>query len=160
MEVGLANLAINNRKAEFINAAIGGICSDGITIKRGSDGEIVSVPCHNMESLLGLIGNRTIEMLHMDVQGAELSFIKSINKQNDKKIPVRFIVVSTHGESISGSRTNHMDCIRELARLGANILVEHSIDESYSGDGLIVASFFKEDEKLLLPEISRNTYCC
>ena len=43
-----------------------------------------------------------------------------------------------------------------LRKLGARILVEHSVTESYSGDGLIVASFRPEDSCFPLIKISRN----
>jgi hypothetical protein len=65
--------------------------------------------------------------------------------------------ISTHHESISGSPFTHSDCIDILKNLGAIILVEHEIHESFSGDGLIVSSFDPEDAKISLPSISRNT---
>jgi hypothetical protein len=34
--------------------------------------------------------------------------------------------------------------------------VEHTIDESFSGDGLIVASFRRNDANILLPLLSKN----
>ena len=69
---------------------------------------------------------------------------------------VRFVVVSTHDAAISGSATTHEDCIRELERCCGTILAEHGVAESYSGDGLIVASFQPQDRGIRLPEVSRN----
>jgi hypothetical protein len=77
---------------------------------------------------------------------------------------VRFIVVSTHHESVfstyqkssTGSTTTHEDCVRALESLGAKVFVDHDVYESYSGDGLIVASFAAEDRSIVLPAISRN----
>ena len=91
----------------------------------------------------------------MDIQGAELAFLESMEgyKLFEK---VRFVFISTHHESISGSLSTHQDCISKLINLGAIILTEHSIEESFSGDGLIVASFQKNDDKMNLPLISRN----
>lgn len=66
------------------------------------------------------------------------------------------MVVSTHHSSISGSHTTHSDCLDELRELGATVLVEHSVEESFSGDGLIVASFYDCDKDLRFPDISRN----
>jgi FkbM family methyltransferase len=65
-------------------------------------------------------------------------------------------VVSTHHASISGSPTTHQDCLRQLERLGATILCEHTVEESFSGDGLIAASFLPADATIVLPAISRN----
>ena len=156
MACGLANLALNGREANFINARVGEAFCEETLLRRESDGATVSVPCHNMETLMDILGNRTIEMLHMDVQGAEFPFLKSIERVAKQGL-VRFVLVSTHHESISGSKTTHVDCMRELTRLGAFILAEHSIEESYSGDGLIVASFLPGDRDLILPEVSLNS---
>ena len=83
-------------------------------------------------------------------------FLRSI-KNFKKRGQLRFVFVSTHHHLISGSRTTHDDCVSLLTDLGAVILVDHSIAESFSGDGLIVASFKVEDSTLKLPEISRNS---
>ena len=91
----------------------------------------------------------------MDVQGAELPFIESMGQAVEGR-KVRFMVISTHHEAISGSDTTHEDCVRSLRALGATVLVEHDVFESYSGDGLIVASFAPEDRSIVLPEVSRN----
>ncbi|ESX91350.1 hypothetical protein X756_04230 [Mesorhizobium sp. LSHC412B00] len=40
--------------------------------------------------------------------------------------------------------------------LGAIILAEHDVQQSYSGDGLIAASFFSEDRRIELPLVSLN----
>ena len=66
------------------------------------------------------------------------------------------MVVSTHHASISGSETTHRDCLIELIKRGAVILCEHTVDESFSGDGLIVASFWQDDASKPFPYISRN----
>jgi len=104
---------------------------------------------------MATIGRRPIEMLHIDVQGAELPFLEAMGRAAKEGL-LRFIVVSTHHKSISGSQTTHMDCVRELIRMGATILAEHSVEESFSGDGLIAASFLESDRDLKLPAVSRN----
>jgi hypothetical protein len=40
--------------------------------------------------------------------------------------------------------------------MGGHVFCEHSVSESFSGDGLIVASFFSCDRGLEFPDISRN----
>ena len=91
----------------------------------------------------------------MDVQGAELPFLESMRKAVTERM-VRFAVISTHHESITGSATTHEDCVRAIQSLGAKVFVDHDVYESYSGDGLIVASFAPEDRSIMLPAISRN----
>jgi len=155
MRVGEENLRINDRHADWLHACVGAEHFPSIEMKNESDGEVDQIPCHNMDSLLGLIGGEPIEVMHMDIQGAELPFLSSCQHAAVAEL-LRFLVVSTHHESISGSRKTHADCIQEIVALGGYILCEHSVEESYSGDGLIVASFHQEDTQIEFPSMSRN----
>ena len=154
LSVGMQNFALNNRRADFYVAAAGGKFEAETSFLRESDGKLVNIPVWDFERLLAQIQDDTIEILHMDVQGAELPFLKSI-EATDFKDRIRFLVISTHHQCISGSTTTHRDCLATLINLGAVILCEHSVDESFSGDGLIVASFFEKDAGLSWPNISR-----
>jgi len=147
LEVGRRNLALNGRTATFIPAFVGSPSSGS---SAGSHEYL------DMDAVLARVGGRPIEMLHMDVQGAELPFIQSMRRAIEQR-QVRFFVVSTHHQSISGSATTHEDCVKAIQALGAKVFVEHDVFESYSGDGLIVASFAAEDRSIVLPQISRNT---
>ena len=145
LEVGRRNIALNGHTAEFINALVGEARNPGAP----------GLECLDMDALLDRIDSSPIEVLHMDVQGAELPFIRSMPRAVEAGL-VRFVVVSTHDAAISGSATTHADCIRELEFCGGTILAEHSVAESYSGDGLIVAGFQSQDRGIRLPEVSRN----
>ena len=145
LEVGRRNIALNGRVAEFINALVGEATGPGAS----------GLECLDMDGLLDRIDSSPIELLHMDVQGAELPFIRSMPRAVQAGL-VRFVVVSTHDAAISGSATTHADCIRELEFCGGTILAEHGVAESYSGDGLIVAGFQSQDRGIRLPEVSRN----
>jgi FkbM family methyltransferase len=155
MSCGQLNLALNHRTATWINAAVGSGGKE-VLIKRESDGSEVMVPCLNMDEIRERAGFPVIEVLHLDVQGAELDLLRSLDNAVAAQA-LRFVFVSTHHASISGSPTTHQDCIRELQRLGAIILEDHSVEESFSGDGLVVASFRMEDAGIQLPPVSRNT---
>jgi FkbM family methyltransferase len=155
MSCGQLNLALNHRTATWINAAVGSGGKE-VLIKRASDGSEVMVPCLNMDEIRERAGFPVIEVLHLDVQGAELDLLRSLDNAVAAQA-LRFVFVSTHHASISGSPTTHQDCIRELQRLGAIILEDHSVEESFSGDGLVVASFRMEDAGIQLPPVSRNT---
>ena len=146
LELGRRNLAINGRTSSFIQAFVGGPASPS------RDG---SLGCLDMDDVIARVDGRPIEVLHMDVQGAELAFIRSMRRAVEER-QVRFVVISTHHESISGSPTTHEDCMHELRSLGAKVFAEHNVYESYSGDGLIVASFSPADRSIVLPKISRN----
>jgi FkbM family methyltransferase len=54
---------------------------------------------------------------------------------------LRVLFLSTHGHAISGDHQTHEKCLAWLKAKGAHIIAEHSVAGSYSGDGLIVASF-------------------
>lgn len=155
--VGQHNARLNNldNRIQFINAWIGGQQLGNYSAPTESSCQKISLPMLNAESLLSISNGKVIELLHLDTQGAELDFIKSLKAVVDKKL-VRFIMISTHHSSISGSAHTHFDCLQQLSLLGATILVEHDVIESYSGDGLILASFFSEDVNLFFPKISRN----
>jgi hypothetical protein len=61
---------------------------------------------------------------------------------------VRFAVVSTHHHVISGDPLTHQRCLDLLRDAGGHVIVEHTVAESYSGDGLIVVSFDDRDRDL------------
>jgi len=149
LEVGRQNLALNGRTARCIRASVGGVPK---AAGADADGD---AECIDMNGLLTLTEGRSIEVLHMDIQGAEAPFLRSMRPAVAAG-RVRFVVVSTHHVSISGSPTTHEDCLATLHALGATVFVEHDVFESFSGDGLIVASFAAGDRSITLPEISRN----
>jgi FkbM family methyltransferase len=151
MELGRFNIALNNNKARFIQAYI------GFEEKPATTHDTLLepiVPHWNISTLSRAVEFAPIEMLHLDIQGAEFSFLESFFI-SDQQSKVRFIVISTHHEMISGSPTTHRDCIESLRKLGAVVLTERSIEESYSADGLIIASFNPADADMVLPKISR-----
>ncbi|TPN65744.1 FkbM family methyltransferase [Mesorhizobium sp. B1-1-1] len=157
LQLGRDNAGLNGLESRisFHNACIGGERLESLDLRCESDGQIRAMPCFDMASVSKLANERTIELLHMDVQGVELPFIRSMAAAAESK-QVRFVVVSTHHSCISGSRTTHADCREALLDFGAVILAEHDVQQSYSGDGLIAASFFSEDQRIELPPVSLN----
>ena len=85
-----------------------------------------------------------LDLLHMDVQGAELGTLIGAEPLIAEG-KLRFVFVSTHHHLISGDPLTHQKCLYWLKDHGAHILCEHTVNESYSGDGLIVASFMAQD---------------
>lgn len=156
--IGTKNARLNelDDRIAFHSAWIGNSTQEAHTSRIESTGEDLTLPCFDMRKIVSLCEGRFIEVLHMDTQGAELPFLASMQGLALQDV-VRFVVVSTHHSSISGSKTTHTDCIATIERLGGTILVEHDVQESFSGDGLIVASFLPHDRRLAMPEISRNT---
>ncbi|MEI9907415.1 MAG: hypothetical protein WDO06_05515 [Actinomycetota bacterium] len=64
---------------------------------------------------------------------------------------VRFIFISTHDLLISGDALTHQNAMKIIEECGGHIIAEHSVSESYSGDGLIVASFDPRDVGFQVP---------
>ncbi|RRH95462.1 hypothetical protein EH240_24815 [Mesorhizobium tamadayense] len=157
LQLGRDNASLNRLESRisFHNGCVGGESLESLELRCESDGRIRALPCFDMAAVSKLANERTIEILHMDVQGAEVPFIRSMAAAVAGR-QVRFALVSTHHSSISGSRTTHADCREALLDFGAVILAEHDVQQSYSGDGLIAASFFPEDRRIELPPVSLN----
>jgi len=156
--IGRQTVELNqtSERLRFIEAWIGRDQKESHSAATETSGEVaVTLPMIHFPRLCEIADGECIELLHMDIQGAELPFLESIDPAA-KPGQVRFLVVSSHHSSISGSATTHEDCLERLRSIGASILVEHDVFESFSGDGLIVASLFPEDRDLHFPEISRN----
>lgn len=157
MAVGVANAKLNSAtdRITFRQGWVGGSGQDTQSIAIESSHEPLTLPNYDMARVLDAAGGGPIELVHIDAQGAELPFLRSMAAAVGRG-QVRFLVMSTHHSSISGSETTHGDCVREIKSLGGTVLVEHSVQTSYSGDGLVVASFDAGDRTLSLPAISRN----
>ena len=92
------------------------------------------------------------DMVLIDIQGAEANLLHAVSAEFLRE-RVRFLCISTHDLSISGSATTHQDVLNQVIDLGGHVLVEHSVSESYSGDGLILCSFDERDRDVFV-EIS------
>jgi hypothetical protein len=107
-----------------------------------SDSVVREVPIVSVDGLLAAEGLDRIDVLVCDVQGAELDVLRGAREAlRDKRI--RFLVVSTH--AVPRDPVLHQRCLAFLEDAGAQIIAEHSIPESCSGDGLIAASFDPRD---------------
>lgn len=145
--VGQRNFEINGRTGTFINAAIG--AGSGATMSFTPDDRSapIELPTHDLRSLLAMLDEPRVDILLADIQGGETAlFADSIDVLRTGI--VRFVVVSTHDLSISGSAMTHQGVLRNLLDAGGHIICEHSVTESASGDGLVVASFDPADRDL------------
>lgn len=153
LAVGQENMRLNGLQAAFAQACIGQeAISKHATITES--GESVVIPQHTVPSLMMQFGLHEVELLHADVQGAELDLLASCAPLFAAR-QIRFVVVSTHHSSISGSVSTHAECLALLKLHHAHFVCEHDLDESFSGDGLIVAAMRPEDEMIPPVPISR-----
>ncbi|HBU02842.1 MAG TPA: hypothetical protein DEB20_10045 [Acidimicrobiaceae bacterium] len=154
LEVGKRNFAINGRTGTFINAAIGigGGSVRGFVTETNPNP--VDLPSHDLESLLATCEIEKVDVLLSDIQGGEVPLLIRASERL-RRGAVRFLIVSTHDLSITGSATTHQQVLDILLWSGAHIIAEHSVSESFSGDGLIVASFDPRDRDMKI-NISHN----
>lgn len=154
LEVGKQNFLRNGVSGNFINAKIARESKLRSRFICPSDGNERFVEALSFSSVLEKADLTEVDIVHVDVQGAEIDLLLDLSNVL-QKTQIRFIFVSTHDLVISGSPTTHQDSLRILESNGAHIICEHSVPESFSGDGFILASFFEEDKNLEV-DISYN----
>lgn len=156
LQVGQANARLNGRKVEFIHGCIGAVAMPGRIFQTESAGTLTlpqfTVPQLVTEKKLG-----TIDLLHCDVQGAETAVLGSC-AELFKAGKIRFCLVSTHAQMISGDYLTHQRCLALLQSYGGKILAEHDVHESFSGDGFIAAYFGREPLDWPALKLSYNRY--
>ena len=147
MLIGKRNAELNETKdLHFVQSAAGAENGVSIDVVMDSDpSKNVNVPIRTVDSLVAEFKLDKLDLLHMDVQGFEMpALVGALDTIKAGKL--RFLFVSTHHYFFSGKANTHQECLHYLKENGAHIISSHTIAESFSGDGLIVASFSDEDE--------------
>jgi FkbM family methyltransferase len=152
-EIGRRNLALNGVESVVMNAAVGETPGE-MEFLAESDGATRRIPVVSVDSLIDAFKLPELHILHADVQGAELAVLRG-SERAVKASKIRFAVLSTHHHQLTGDPLLHYRCLDWLRDHGAHVVAEHSVAESFSGDGLIVASFRPADRDLHV-EVSRN----
>jgi hypothetical protein len=111
---------------------------------------------YTIEDILGITKQAKIEILHSDAQGAEDYIVDQVVRLGINH-HLRFCIISTHAYEITGDPLTHQKCLQKLQAAGAHIIAEHDVHESFSGDGLIAASFSPEDKDLVI-NLTCNRY--
>ena len=155
LEIGKQNFALNGMTGHFYNAAIGKNSIEDALVRCESDNIERPIPIISVDDFCERENIKYVDLLLCDIQGYELEMLQGAEKSMEKGI-IRFMVISTHHHTISNDPLIHQRCLSFLQEMGAHILVEHTIYESYSGDGLIVASLSPDDQNLPMIEVSRN----
>jgi FkbM family methyltransferase len=155
LEVGRRNAALNglDGAVKFRHGAIGDEPGQHLPFVAESDGKTYTVEQCDLGSILSTEGLDRVDLVLADVQGAETTLLRRAADLL-RAGKVRFLIVSTHHHSISGDALTHQGALRMLTELGAHVVCEHGVSESYSGDGLIAVSFQKRDRDLVV-EVSR-----
>ncbi len=136
---GEGNFQRANQTASFTQAYVGdkeGVALDGT--------DIICVDDYCRKHQLG-----ELNILHVDIQGAEVLMLKGACRMLQAG-KVDYIFISTHSNEL------HSNCLRILASHQYHILASADLNESFSGDGLIVARSFRVKVPEAL-EISHRT---
>lgn len=155
LAVGQQNAALNDLTSAvtFIHGAVGDRPGQMLDFRAESDGRLHQVMQYDLGSVLETAGLDRVDLVLADVQGAE-TIILERGRSDFRRGRVRFLIVSTHHHAISGNPLTHQQALELLTELGAHVICEHSVAESFSGDGLIAVSFDERDRDLTV-EISR-----
>ena len=147
LEIGRRNAKINglDDRMLFLAGAIGPHPGTPLNIGAESGGKEHFVDQINLEASLGELASDRADILLADIQGAETHLLES-ERDLFLSRKVRFLVVSTHHHSISDDYLTHQKVLRLVQEHGGHVIAEHSVYESFSGDGLIVASFDERDQ--------------
>lgn len=156
LEVGRRNAKLNGLAPIFVNAAAAATSHESIPFCGQSSGSIV-LPQTTVEQLMQDAAIEILNILHCDIDGAELEVIKSCENlfRNGR---IRWLVLSTHAPEISGDPLTHQRCLELIQNLGGVVEAEHDVYESFSGDGMIVARFPPEPCLFGPINISYNRY--
>jgi hypothetical protein len=89
-------------------------------------------PALHVERLMEKHGISNLSILHADIQGAELHMLHQVENLLAAR-RIEHLFISTHWLKI------HEQCREVLLRHGYTFVAEHTLEESYTIDGLLVA---------------------
>jgi FkbM family methyltransferase len=152
LKVGELNAELNELRDRitFVHGAIGDEPGQTLEFVAESDQQAYTVTGFDLASLMRSNSLEHVDLALVDVQGAETLLLDRA-RADLMAGRVRFMLVSTHHHSISGSALTHQRTLAYLLELGAHVIAEHSVPESFSGDGLIAVSFDPRDADLVVP---------
>ena len=153
LAIGEYNYALNGRTGRFIQAAVADRPGAPATFLCNTDGVARQVPRVSVDSLVEQEGCDRIDVLLADIQGAELAMLEGA-QETLRRGRLSALIVSTHDRTISGDFLTHDTCLAWIRDHGGRIIAEHSVEESFSGDGLIAAAF--DDRCPITVAVSRN----
>jgi FkbM family methyltransferase len=147
LEVGRRNFALNGMNATFLHGAVGDRPGQTSAFTTESTGESIEVLQYDLASLMNETDVDRVGLLMVDIQGFETLLIDRAADLFSTGA-IRFVIVSTHHHRISGNALTHQQALERLKGCGAHVIAEHTVGESYSGDGLIAVSFDERDRDM------------
>lgn len=123
LEVGRKNFNLNNKTGKFIRGFAG--------IMQDTEPDCHGAEWISIDNFMDREGIKHLNILHSDIQGAEAAMLETTVKHLDN---IDYFFISTHDV-----QTAHIPCLEFFKAHGLIILAEHTVYESFGGDGLIVA---------------------
>jgi len=140
LELGKQNFEMNSAEGVFEHAFVSDVAHESSTP------QTISV-----DSIIQKHGIDKVAILHSDIQGFERLMLDGAKNALSQK-NVRFIFISTHGHEL------HQRCLSCLKKLQYHLIAAHTPSESFSGDGLIVASAEQEfSQQITISHRGRST---
>jgi hypothetical protein len=139
LSIGQRNAEINGYGLSFTQGFVGPHSQAAVPFQTESAGRLL-LPMISIPEFLSSHGIDVLDILHCDSQGAELVALESCEALL-RAGKIRFAVVSTHSHFITGDPLTHQRCLHLIREYGGQVLAEHDVHESFSGDGLIAAYF-------------------
>ncbi|SNB70243.1 methyltransferase, FkbM family [Arboricoccus pini] len=156
IEVGRANARLNDLAPDFVQGFVGATSLAPQAFETEDSG-ICQVPRYSVPDLLASRRIERLTLLHCDTQGAEFDTLLGCEALFAAR-RIDWVFVSTHVHHISGDPLTHQRCLALLLNAGATIVAEHDVHESFSGDGLIVATFAPLPRTWRPLQLSHNRY--
>lgn len=136
--VGERNIALNGLDLVVQRAAIGAAPSVVSEFKTGAEIE-TDMPIVTVDQLADQMEWTTVDLLHADVQGFEWQMLAGASARLSSG-DIKWIFISTHRWLEDGAKIDlHETCRAKLLEHEYVIIADHTPEESYSTDGLIVA---------------------
>lgn len=130
IEQGRMNFELNGMNGLFTHAFIGSHAMPEATFTDW-DGTVTKLPMVSVDDYLERHDIQYLDILHADIQGAEMDMLHGCERAISEN-RIGFFFVSTHDDK-------HDQCLAFFRQNNIQIIAEHTIEESYSSDGLIVA---------------------
>lgn len=144
LELGRRNAALNGLELDLVHGVVGPSPGTTMAFRAASDFALHEVEQYSLAQLLERAGLERFDVVLADIQGAEHDLVAT-SAPLLAEGKVRFLVVSTHDLEFSGRATTHQEICAQLRDLGGHLIAEHSVSESFSGDGLVAVSFDDDD---------------
>ena len=132
LQAGERNFELNSKHGSFVRASIDAMERPEAEVELWPGMRTV-VETTTVDALMKRFKLGHVDILHADIQGSEVRMLRGARSALEGR-QISWIFISTHGENI------HQKCLRILRSHRYKIVAEHTPFESYSVDGLLVAT--------------------